>query len=86
MSQPVGNCPGCGGDEPFEQIHAGVCPDTGTECLEWACVSCGAAVFMGIAPAASSPRVAAARDGVSGTDGPGSPVPASAARQSVRAA
>jgi hypothetical protein len=51
MSQPVGNCPGCGGDEPFEQIHAGECPDTGSaECLEWACVSCGAAVFMGMVP------------------------------------
>ena len=54
MSQPVGNCPGCGGDEPFEQIHAGVCPDTGTECLEWACVSCGAAVIMGTVPAAGA--------------------------------
>lgn len=52
MSQPVGNCPGCGGDEPFEQIHAGTCPDTGGECPEWACVSCGAAVIMGTAPAA----------------------------------
>lgn len=51
MSQPVGNCPGCGGDEPFEQIHAGTCPDTGGECPEWACVSCGAAVIMGTAPA-----------------------------------
>lgn len=58
MSQPVGNCPGCGGDEPFEQIHAGECPDTGSaECLEWACVSCGAAVFMGIVPGGPSREV-----------------------------
>ncbi|HEX6453839.1 MAG TPA: hypothetical protein VF060_30800 [Trebonia sp.] len=52
MIQPVGNCPGCGGDEPFEQIHAGTCPDTDGECPEWACVSCGAAVIMGTVPAA----------------------------------
>ena len=50
MSQPIGNCPGCGGDEPFEQIHAGICPDTGGECPEWACVSCGAAIIMGSVP------------------------------------
>jgi hypothetical protein len=47
MSQPVGNCPGCGGDEPFEQIHPGECPDTGDECPEWACTACGAGVIMG---------------------------------------
>jgi len=47
---PVGNCPGCGGDEPFEQIHAGGCPDTGGECPEWACTACGAAVIMGTLP------------------------------------
>jgi hypothetical protein len=59
MSQPIGNCPDCGGDQPFEQIHTGSCPDTGAECPEWACVSCGAAVIMGTvpgaAPAASTP-------------------------------
>jgi hypothetical protein len=54
MSQPVGNCPGCGGDEPFEQIHAGTCPDTGGECPEWACVSCGAAIIMGTVPGAGA--------------------------------
>lgn len=53
MIQPFGNCPGCGGDEPFEQIHAGICPDTDGECPEWACVSCGAAVIMGTVPAAA---------------------------------
>jgi hypothetical protein len=48
MTQPLGNCPGCGGDEPFEQVHAeDGCPDTGGECPEWACSACGAGVFMG---------------------------------------
>ena len=48
MTQPLGNCPGCGGDEPFEQVHADEsCPDTGGECPEWVCSGCGAGVFMG---------------------------------------
>jgi hypothetical protein len=48
MTQPLGNCPGCGGDEPFEQVHADEsCPDTGSECPEWVCSGCGAGVFMG---------------------------------------
>jgi hypothetical protein len=48
MTQPLGNCPGCGGDEPFEQVHADDrCPDTGGECSEWVCSACGAGVFMG---------------------------------------
>ncbi len=48
MSQPLGNCPGCGGAEPFEQIHPGHCPDAyGAECPEWACTACGAGVIMG---------------------------------------
>ena len=56
MSQPLGNCPGCGGDEPFEQIHPGDCPDAGGgECPEWACTACGAAVIMGTLPAADAP-------------------------------
>jgi len=54
MSQPLGNCPGCGGGEPFEQIHPGDCPDAGgDECPEWACTACGAAVIMGTLPAAA---------------------------------
>jgi hypothetical protein len=74
MTQPLGNCPGCGGDEPFEQVHADEqCPDTGGECLEWVCSGCGAGVFMGTViigiPAAGA--------------GEATPVPA---RQSVRAA
>jgi hypothetical protein len=48
MTQPLGKCPGCGGDEPFEQVHAShQCPDNGGECTEWACSTCGAGVFMG---------------------------------------
>jgi hypothetical protein len=51
---PLGNCPGCGGDEPFEQIHLGACPDTdGGECPEWMCTLCGAGVIMGTVPARS---------------------------------
>jgi hypothetical protein len=49
MTQPLGNCPGCGGDEPFEQLHADAqCPDSPDGCPEWMCVGCGAAVFLGI--------------------------------------
>ena len=47
MTQPLGNCPGCGADEPFEQVHAGECPDVAGECPEWACIACGAGVIMG---------------------------------------
>ena len=46
MSQPLGGCPECGGDRPFEQVHAvaGECPDVpGGDCPEWACQACGAA-------------------------------------------
>lgn len=51
MSKPAGNCPGCGSDQPFEQIHVGECPDAdGGECPEWACTGCGAAVIMGTVP------------------------------------
>jgi hypothetical protein len=45
----LGNCPGCGRDEPFEQIHPDECPDAdGAGCPEWACTACGAGVIMGI--------------------------------------
>jgi hypothetical protein len=48
MTQPLGNCPGCGADEPFEQVHGlGACPDAVGECPEWACTGCGAGVIMG---------------------------------------
>jgi hypothetical protein len=76
MTQPLGNCPGCGGDEPFEQFHPGGqaasrCPDTRGECPEWACPACGAGVFMGTV--------------IIGTSAAGAFVPARA-RQSARAA
>jgi hypothetical protein len=56
MMQPLGNCPGCGGDEPFEQVHAGLaagdpCPDVDGECREWVCPGCGAGLFMGLVSA-----------------------------------
>ena len=75
MTQPLGNCPGCGGDQPFEQVHPGMhtaeqCPDAGGECREWVCPGCGAGVFMGTV--------------IIGTSTAGA-VPAPA-RQSVRAA
>jgi hypothetical protein len=47
MTQPLGNCPGCGTDEPFAQVHPDRCPDVDGECPEWACVECGAGVIMG---------------------------------------
>jgi hypothetical protein len=71
MTQPLGNCPGCGADEPFEQIHAGECPDVGGECPEWACTACGAGVIMGVTI------------GSTGSESTGRTAPA---RQSVRAA
>jgi hypothetical protein len=65
MSQPLGNCPGCGGDEPFEQIHAGQCPDAdGGECPEWVCLACGAAVIMGTTQAIGVSGTVAARQPV----------------------
>jgi hypothetical protein len=54
MTQPLGNCPGCGADEPFEQVHAGVCPDVAGECPEWACTACGAGVIMGTVVASTA--------------------------------
>ena len=79
MTQPLGNCPGCGGDEPFEQVHSGQHADdqctgeyagAGGECPEWVCPVCGTGVFMGTV--------------IIGTSAAGTvPVPA---RQSVRAA
>jgi hypothetical protein len=61
MSQPLGGCPECGGDQPFQQVHAvaGECPDVpGGDCPEWACQACGAAVIMGTLPVLASPVLA----------------------------
>jgi hypothetical protein len=54
MTQPLGNCPGCGADEPFEQVHAGACPDVAGECPEWVCTACGAGVIMGTVTAVAA--------------------------------
>ena len=75
MTQPLGRCPACGDDEPFEQVHPGMpadeqCPDAGGECPEWVCPGCGAGVFMG--------TVIIGTSAAGTTPGP--------ARQSVRAA
>ena len=75
MTQPLGSCPECAGDEPFERVHPGMraderCPDADGECPEWVCPVCGAGVFMGTV--------------IIGTSAAGI-VPAPA-RQSVRAA
>jgi hypothetical protein len=79
MTQPLGNCPGCGGDEPFEQVHADAwCPDADGECPEWVCSACGAGVFMGtVIIGISAPVAGQVRAAGEGT------VPA---RRSVRAA
>jgi hypothetical protein len=53
--QLLGNCPGCGGDEPFEQVHPGACPDADGECPEWACTACGTGVIMGTTSGAEIP-------------------------------
>jgi len=53
MNQPRRNCPGCGGEQQFEQIHGipGECPDSPDgECPEWACIECGAALIIGFVP------------------------------------
>jgi hypothetical protein len=49
---PLGNCPGCGTDEPFVQVHPDQCPDVDGQCPEWACAACGAGMIMGTVPGA----------------------------------
>jgi len=62
MSEPLGNCPGCGGGKAFEQIHLTGCPDAdGGECPEWACTACGAGVIMGTLPGAATPAYQSVR-------------------------
>jgi hypothetical protein len=51
MGQMTRHCRECGADQLFDQPHDGqeCCPDVpGSECLEWACTECGAALFTGI--------------------------------------
>jgi hypothetical protein len=78
MTQPLGNCPGCGADESFEQVHSGwyvddQCPGSASgaegECTEWVCSGCGAGVFMGtvimnVSAAAADLETAPARQSV----------------------
>jgi hypothetical protein len=69
MTQPLGNCPGCGADESFEQVHTGHCPDAGGadavgDCPEWACLACGAGVIMGTVPSAEASVGTSARQSV----------------------
>jgi hypothetical protein len=62
MPQPLGNCPGCGGDQPFEQVHERNCPDVighDAQCPEWACTACGAAVIMATLPSFMAPAAGA---------------------------
>jgi hypothetical protein len=85
MTQPLGNCPGCGGDEPFEQVHPGQhtgerCPDVDGDCPEWVCVGCGAGVFMGTAVFSGGEAPASSGDVFAHTPIPIRPL------QSVRAA
>jgi hypothetical protein len=95
MTQPLGGCPGCGGEESFEQVHPGRqaddrCPavsgpDLSAECPEWVCPACGAGVFM--SPVMMSPVMmnpALMNTVITGT--PAAPAASAAARQSVRAA
>jgi hypothetical protein len=70
---PLGNCPGCGTDEPFAQVHPERCPDVAGECPEWACVACGAGVIMGTAVSGTVPG-APARGEPAGAIAPAAPV------------
>lgn len=79
---PLGNCPECGGDQPFEQIHPGECPDIDSgECPEWLCVACGAAVIMGTVVG-----TAVASSAIAGTAVASTAIAGTAARAPVRAA
>jgi hypothetical protein len=90
MTQPLGGCPGCGGEESFEQVHPGghadaQCADVSGECPEWLCPACGAGVLIGPVfsdPVFTSPLFSGTV--TLGTSAAGAaPAPA---RQSVRAA
>jgi hypothetical protein len=51
MGQMTRHCRECGGEQLFDQPHAGqeCCPDVpDSDCPEWACTGCGAALFVGI--------------------------------------
>jgi len=53
MSQMPWYCPGCAGEQPFEQFHdgPGSCPDSPDgHCPEWVCCGCGTALIVGFVP------------------------------------
>jgi hypothetical protein len=46
-------CNECRDERPFEQFHAGECPDVpgghpDLDCPEWGCTGCGAALIIGL--------------------------------------
>jgi hypothetical protein len=58
------SCPECGGEQPFEQFHPAPaeCPDSpGGDCPEWACTSCGSALWAGVLPRPAPPALVALR-------------------------
>jgi hypothetical protein len=64
MSQMPWYCPGCAGEQPFEQFHdgAGSCPDSPDgHCPEWVCCECGTALIVGFVPQAEPFRGSARR-------------------------
>jgi hypothetical protein len=61
MSQMPWYCPGCAGEQLFEQFHdvTGSCPDSPDgHCPEWACRECGTALIVGFVPQGESLPVA----------------------------
>jgi hypothetical protein len=54
MTEIIRYCPDCGRDRPYAQHHPApsCCQDTADGyCVEWYCVTCGAAVILGGVPA-----------------------------------
>ena len=76
MSQMPWYCPGCAGEQLFEQFHddPGRCPDSPDgHCPEWACCACGTALIVGFLPG-TAPDVAARLIGQRLSDQLGRPV------------
>ena len=64
MSQMPWYCPGCAGEQLFEQFHddSGHCPDSPDgHCPEWACCACGTALIVGFLPQEEPFRAGAPR-------------------------
>lgn len=60
MTDIIRHCPDCGHDRSLVQLHrlAGWCPDAvGSDCPEWYCPQCGAALLIGDVPAMIRPAV-----------------------------